>query len=130
MEVFMLGLGIFDYIKIGIIAALVIVCGYLIWNYQHMKTVIATQQDQIASLELGQQVLANEQDKFKKFMAARSTVARKVTNEQDEIRQSEAASNDADLDRRFERFYGGVQPQGQGSNPAPGQPGGTRNAAP
>jgi hypothetical protein len=127
----MFGLGVFDYIKIGIVAALVIVCGYLVWNYQHMKTVIATQKDQIASLELGQQILANEQDKFKKFMAARSTVARKVTNEQDKIRQSEATGNDADLDSRFEHFYGpGVQPQGQGGHPAPGKPGGARNATP
>ena len=125
----MLGLGIFDYIKIGVVAVLVIACVYLVWNYQHMKTVIATQQDQIQGLQLGAQVLAAEQDKFKKFMAKRTTAVKRVTNEQDEIRQSEATGNDADLDSRFDRFYG-MQPQSQGSHSAPGRTGGTRNAAP
>jgi Tfp pilus assembly protein PilN len=120
-------MSIISYIKIGLAVLVLAALGYLIWNYQHMKTVIAEQKDQIATLQLGQQILAEEQKQFKQFMAKRTTATKKVTNEQDAIRQSETTGNDADLDLRLERYW--VQPN-QSGTPAPRRAGSPRNTAP
>jgi hypothetical protein len=120
-------MGIFTYLKIGLVVAVLTICGYYVWNYHDMAREIQDQKEKIDALELGQQILAGENAKFKKFMEARTRTGKKVANEQQDITQSEISGNDADLDRRLDAV--GVQPY-QGDSAAPGGSGGTRNAAP
>lgn len=102
----MLGLGILDYIKIGIVTILVIVCGYLVWNYKHMQTTIADLKDQNATLFLGQEVILDAQAKTKETRQKVQVIVRKVQNENAQVQQEEATGNDAALDARLEQFYG------------------------
>ncbi len=78
-------LGIFDYIKIGIVAILIVVVGYLVWNYQHLKGVVAAQKTEIASLKEVQGVLTSKADKVDKFMAQMNQAKRKVANVEDKV---------------------------------------------
>jgi len=114
-------MGIFTYIKIGIIAALVIVCAYLVWNYEHMKTVIAAQQDKIGGLELGQKDLIAKQEKFDKFMTATTKVKGRVANERKQITQEVTTVPDSGMDALYDQFR--LHP---GDQVRPAAPGGER----
>ncbi|MCL4502096.1 MAG: hypothetical protein M1438_09595 [Deltaproteobacteria bacterium] len=121
-------MGILTYLKLGAAAAVLLALGYLVWNYHHMQTTIGFLKDQNATLILGQQITNENIASLKKFMTARSAAIRKVTNEQEEIRQSEAAGDDSDLDRRLGRYW--LQPADQSGGAAPGRAGGAQHPAP
>lgn len=119
-------MGILTYIKIGIIAVLVISCSYLVWNYRHMQTKIAAQQMEIANLKLGQEVLDKKQQKFDAFMAESSKVQRRVKNEQSQIDKEVGIVDDPGLQQLYDR-YRRVRPQGEVRHPAAKGKGGAKS---
>jgi uncharacterized protein YoxC len=76
---------IFTYIKIGIIAALVIVSVYLVWNYKHMQTVIENQKQEIAGLNLRAGVIEEAQKATDEYIKKASTIRRRAASENKEI---------------------------------------------
>ena len=110
-------MGIFTYIKIGIIAVLVIACSYLVWNYQHMKTKIAGLEQQVVELKLKADIIEKAQKATDAFLAKKTLVQRKVTSEKTEIDQTVQAGDNAHLRELFIN-HGLLQPK---SNPAPGR---------
>jgi hypothetical protein len=119
-------MGIFTYIKIGIIAVLVIVCSYLVWNYHHMEAKIAAQKIQIDNLKLEQDVLKKKQQAFDEFMAKKSVVKRKVANEEQQVDQT---VDSGDVTRIIDMFHrlrpNQIEPPAHGgtgrAKPAPGR---------
>lgn len=112
----------------AIVLALVAAVGLGGYFYvKHLQNKVVTLQDKVDSVEAKNKVLDGKMDKFQKFMETRSRATKKVTNDQDAIRQSETTGNDADLDARLDSY--GMQPH-QGGPAGPGRKGGTRNAAP
>lgn len=114
-------MGIFTYIKIGIIAALVIVCSYLVWNYKHMESVIAKQQDKIGGLELGQKDLKDKQKKYDDFMDATTKAKGRVANVRKQVTQDVTTVPDSGMDALYDQFR--LHP---GSEVRPATPGGKR----
>lgn len=97
----MFGLSIFSIIKGGIIAAIVIVCGYLVWNYSHMKGTIEKQKLQISSLEQQQKVLINKQKNFDAYIKGQQAIKRKVASD---VKEDEAAVQSGDPAPVIQRF--------------------------
>jgi len=75
----MFGLGVFDTVKLAVLAVVVLVVAYLGWNYHHMKGVIAAQKVEIGNLQEGQRVLLAQKETVDKFMAKMGQVKRQVT---------------------------------------------------
>ena len=94
---------IFTYIKIGIIAILVIACSYLVWNYEHMKTKIATQQAQIDNLKLEQDVLVKKQKTVDNYLVKKGVIKRRVFHEEQQVDQT---VDSGDVTRVLNLFHG------------------------
>ena len=75
----MFGLGIFDYIKIGLFLVIISIGGYYVWNYHHMKATIIAQQAEIGGLKEGQRVLFTQKEVVDKYMAKVGQAKKKVT---------------------------------------------------
>ena len=112
-------MGIFTYLKIGIIAILVIACSYLVWNYHHMENKIAAQKVEIDNLKLEQDVLTKKQKTFDDFMAKKTVVKRRVVHEEQQVDQT---VDSGDVTRVLDRFHGLRQPN-QAIPPADGRKG-------
>ena len=114
---------IFTYIKIGIIAILVIACSYLVWNYEHMKTKIAAQQTQIDNLKLEQDVLIKRQKTIDDYLVKKGAIKRRVVHEEQQVDQ---ATDSGDVNRVLDMFHGLRQP----NQTVPASPGRTGRAKP
>lgn len=93
----MLGLGFLTYIKIGIVAALVIVSGYLVYNYKHMQTTITTLKAENASFKSQLKVVADKQKNFDSYIKGGQVIKRKVASDVEtnkEVVQSSVKSGD------------------------------------
>lgn len=119
-------MSIISYIKLGIIAILVIVCSYLVWNYHHMEAKIAAQKIQIDNLQLEQEVLAKKQKAFDMFMTQKVVVKRKVVHEEQQVDET---VDSGDVGRIIDLFHGlrsdKIKPSADGGTgralPAPGR---------
>ena len=115
----MFGLGIFDTIKLGILAVLVIIVGYLCWNYKHMQTTIANQKSEIESLKTVQDVLVKAKDATDAWIKKQSTIQKRVSHEQSTLEQTVPTASDNDLARLYERYR--LHMEDKGSNPPNGR---------
>jgi hypothetical protein len=97
-------MGIFTYIKIGLAVAVFAILGYFVYEYKHMQTVIAKQQDQIANLKVEQEVQSKKQEAFDAFMAKKPVIQRRVIHEKAQIDKEVLTDNDADLRALYERY--------------------------
>jgi len=128
----MFGLGIFDYIKIGLVLVILSVCGYYGFNYHHMQAKIVAQQAQIDSLKLEQKVQAEKQKAFDEFMVKQTAIKRRVSNEKAQIDKEVDTVDDAGLRTLYDRYRrlpdGKVGPSPDGKSgrakPAPRGPAG------
>ena len=117
---------IFTYIKIGIIAILVIACSYLVWKYEHMKTKIAAQQTQIDNLKLEQDVLVKKQKTFDDYLVKKGVIKKRVIHEEQQVDQT---VDSGDVTRVLNLFHGlrsdKIKPPSDGrtgrAKPAPGR---------
>ena len=115
-------MGIFTYVKIGLAVAVFVVLGFLVWNYHHMKSVIADQQAQIANLKVEQEVQAKKQAAFDAFMAKRPVIQRRVQNEKAQIDKEVGTADDAGLRALYDRYRtSGVRQDTQVRPPANGK---------
>jgi hypothetical protein len=128
----MFGLGIFTYIKIGLVVVVLAVCGYYFWNYHHMEAKIVAQQAQIDSLKLEQKVQTEKQKAFDEFMVKQTAIKRRVNNEKAQINKEVDTADDAGLRALYDRYRrlpdGKVGPAPDGKSgrakPAPRGPAG------
>ena len=112
-------MGIFTYLKIGIIAVLVIACSYLVWNYHHMEAKIAAQKIQIDNLKLEQDVLIKRQKTIDDYLVKKGAIKRRVTHEEQRVDQT---VDSGDVNRVLDMFHGLRQPN-QVIPPADGRKG-------
>ena len=123
-------MGIFTYIKIGIIAILVIACSYLVWKYEHMKTKIAAQQTQIDNLKLEQDVLVKKQKTFDDYLVKKGVIKKRVIHEEQQVDQT---VDSGDVTRVLDMFHGlrsdKIKPPANGGTGRPQSPTG-RPASP
>ena len=116
-------MGIFTYLKIGIIAVLVIACSYLVWNYKHMKTKITAQQIQIDNLKVEQDVLIKKQKTFDDYLVRKGVIKKRVTHEEQQVDQT---VDSGDVNRILDMFHQLRQP----NQVSPSANGGTGRAKP
>ena len=95
-------MGIFTYIKIGIIAVLVIACSYLVWNYKHMEAKIADQKIQIDNLKLEQDVLKKKQKVFDDYLVKKGVIKKRVAHEEQQVDQT---VDSGDINRVLDMFH-------------------------
>ena len=128
----MFGFGILTSIKIGLVLAVLAVCGYYVFNYHHMQAKIVAQQAQIDSLKLEQEVQGKKQKAFDDYMAKRPIIQRRVANEKAQIDKEVDTADDAGMRALYDRYRrlpdGKVGPAPDGKSgrakPAPGGPAG------
>jgi hypothetical protein len=96
--------GIFTYIKVGLIAVCLIACAYLVWNYNHMKTVIAKQQIEIGNLKLTTDVLNKKQQTVDAFMAKKQVIQRRVVKEEGQVDATIDAGDATNVIKLFDPF--------------------------
>jgi hypothetical protein len=95
---------ILTYIKLGLLAVCLIVCGYLYWNYNHMKTVIAKQQIEIGNLKLTTDVLTKKQQTVDAFMAKKQVIQRRIVKEESQVDATIDSGNAENVIRMFDPF--------------------------
>ena len=122
----MFGLGIFTYLKLGLALVAVLVLSFLVWNYHHMKVVIAEQKIEIGNLQLGQKILEDKAQVVDEFMAKQSKIRKRVAQDEQAIDES---VNSGDADRVIKQFDpyrmqpgGKIQPPANGGKGRPGPP--------
>ena len=119
-------MGIFTYLKIGAAVVILAVCGYYIFNYEHMKTKIAAQQIQIDNLKLEQDVLAKKQKTFDDYLVKKGVIKKRVNHEEQKIDQT-VDSGDVNhiLDMFHQLHPDKISPPAHGgtgrAKPAPGR---------
>ena len=109
-------MSIISYIKISLAVLVFVILGYFVYEYKHMQTVIAAQQEQINALNLRAEVIEKAQkasDEAKKKM---TVVKRRVVKENADVDQVVEANDNPHMQSLF-RDHGLLQPQ---SNPSPG----------
>ena len=95
-------MGIFTYIKIGLAVAVMAVCGYYVFNYEHMKTKIAAQQAQIDNLKLEQDILVKKQKVVDNYLIKRGVIKRRVADVEQKVDQT---VDSGDLNRVLDMFH-------------------------
>src|ERR1035437_7640770 len=98
----MLGLGIFTYIKIGLATVVLAICGYYVFNYEHMKTTIAAQQIQIDNLKLEQDILVKKQKVVDNYLIKRGVIKRRVADVEQQVDQT---VDSGDVNRILDMFH-------------------------
>ena len=96
-------MGIFTYLKIGIIAVLVIACSYLVWNYHHMEAKIAAQKIQIDNLKLEQDILVKKQKVVDNYLIKRGVIKRRVADVEQKVDET---VDTGDVTRILDMFHG------------------------
>ena len=96
-------MGIFTYLKIGIIAVLVIACSYLVWNYHHMEAKIAAQKIQIDNLKLEQDILVKKQKVVDNYLIKRGVIKRRVADVEQKVDET---VDTGDVTRILNMFHG------------------------
>ena len=112
-------MGIFTYLKIGLAVAILAVCGYYVFNYEHMKTKIAAQQIQIDNLKLEQDILVKRQKTIDDYLVKKGAIKKRVTHEEQQVDQT---VDSGDVNRVLDMFHGLRQPN-QAIPPADGRKG-------
>ena len=108
-------MSIISYIKISLAVLVFVILGYFVYEYKHMQTVIAAQQEQINALNLRAEVIEKAQkasDEAKKKM---TVVKRRVVKENADVDQVVEANDNPHMQSLF-RDHGLLQPQ---NNPPP-----------
>ena len=116
-------MGILTYLKIGLVIAVLSICSYYIFNYEHMKTKIAAQQTQIDNLKLEQDVLVKKQKVVDDYLVKKGAIKRRVVHEEQQVDQ---ATDSGDVNRVLDMFHGLRQP----NQTVPASPGRTGRAKP
>jgi hypothetical protein len=111
-------MGIFTYLKIGLAVAVLAVCGYYVFNYEHMKTKIAAQQAQIDSLKSKQQVLDDNQKATKDIVDKLAKIKGRATGEKTTMHQEAVTEPDNYIN--FTQRYR-VRPDDQAGPPKDGK---------
>ena len=96
-------MGIFTYLKIGLAVAILAVCGYYVFNYEHMKTKIAAQQIQIDNLKLKQDILIKRQKTIDDYLVKKGAIKRRVVHEEQQVDQT---VDSGDVTRVLNLFHG------------------------
>ena len=119
-------MGILTYLKIGLVIAVLSICSYYIFNYEHMKTKIAAQQTQIDNLKLEQDVLVKKQKTFDDYLVKKGVIKKRVIHEEQQVDQT---VDSGDVTRVLNLFHGlrsdKIKPPSDGrtgrAKPAPGR---------
>ena len=96
-------MGIFTYLKIGLAVAILAVCGYYVFNYEHMKTKIAAQQIQIDNLKLEQDILVKKQKVVDNYLIKRGVIKRRVADVEQKVDET---VDTGDVTRILDMFHG------------------------
>ena len=96
-------MGILTYLKIGLVIAVLSICSYYIFNYEHMKTKIAAQQTQIDNLKLEQDVLVKKQKTFDDYLVKKGVIKKRVIHEEQQVDQT---VDSGDVTRVLNLFHG------------------------
>jgi len=96
-------MGIFTYLKIGLVVVVLSVCGYYFFNYEHMKTKIAAQQTQIDNLKLQQNLLIKRQKVIDDYLVKKGAIKKRVIYEEQQVDQT---VDSGDVIRVLNLFHG------------------------
>ena len=96
-------MGILTYLKIGLVIAVLSICSYYIFNYEHMKTKIAAQQTQIDNLKLEQDVLVKKQKVVDDYLVKKGAIKRRVVHEEQQVDET---VDTGDVTRILNMFHG------------------------
>lgn len=110
-------MGVLTYLKIGAVVVILAVCGFYVYNYQHMKGQIVKLEEKIAGLELRAEIIEKAQRATDAFIAKKTTVQRKAANEKSEIDQTVQAGDNAHL-RELSTAHGLLKPKSTGPSPS------------
>lgn len=92
----MFGLGIFTYLKIGLITVALAIGGYYVWSYHHMKTKVATLEAEIGGLKLRADIIEKAQKATEEYQKKMTAIQRKVAGEKAKVDQVvESGDNDS-----------------------------------
>lgn len=103
----MFGFGFLTYIKIGLAVVVLAVCGYFVYEYKHMATVIAKQQVEINNLHVEQDVQAKKQLAFDEALAEQAKIKTRVVYEkqsQQRIVALPGPADNADLRALYDHY--------------------------
>lgn len=118
-------MGILSYVKIGGAVVILLICGYLYWNYQHMKSTIGTLQLEITSLQTQQKVLEEKQKVYDEFMEKSRKVRSNVTTTKKRV---DDAIESNDVNRVIELFNPyRMRSQGKDGNTSDGRKGSSKS---
>jgi len=87
-------MGIFTYIKIGVVVVLLGICGYYVYQYKHMQTTIAGLQSEINALQLRAEVIEKAQAVADKYRETSKKVVRRNVQQRQEIDRVVESGND------------------------------------
>jgi hypothetical protein len=77
----MFGLGIFTYLKIGLVIVVLAVCGYYVWSYQHMKGQITELKAEIDGLKLRAEIIEKAQKATDEYLKKKTIIQTRVVKE-------------------------------------------------
>ena len=97
-------MGIFTYLKIAGVVIILGVCSFYVYNYHHMKTVIANQQLEIDNLKTIQGILQEKQKVFDEYITKREQIRKRVANEQRAIDKEVSNTTDDGLGKLYDRY--------------------------
>lgn len=107
-------MGVLTYIKIIGVVTILGVCSLYIYNYHHMKTVIANQQIEIDNLKTIQDVFIEKQKAFDEYIIKREQIRKRVANEQRVIDKEVSAATNDGLGKLYDRYR--VRTKSEGSD--------------
>lgn len=127
----MFGIGIITIIKAFVVATIIGVLGYLIWDYRHMKnTVIPELKQEITALNLRAEVIEKAQKATDDYLKAKAKVVQRNVQERADIDKAVEAGDDPHLRDLFIQHGLLSVPKAPGGA-SPGRlPGGSRNLSP
>ena len=114
----MFGLGMFSYLKIGLVLVVLAVGGYYIWSYQHMKGQIVALKTEIEGLKLRAEVIEKAQKATDAFMKKRTTIQTRVVKERANVDKVVESGDNLAMQQLF--INNGLLQRPQAS-PAPGR---------
>jgi hypothetical protein len=96
--------GILTYIKLGLIAVCLIVCGYLVWNYKHMQFKIVTLQAEVASQKIKVNILDQKAKTVDAFMARKQKIQTRVVQEEQVVDEAVTGGDPANVIKLFDPY--------------------------
>lgn len=94
-------MGILTYAKIGAAVVTLAVCGYFVWNYQHMQTKIVGLEEKIAGLELRAEVIEKAQKRTDEAVEAQKKAVLKNVQRKAQVDQVVESGNDPAMQQLY-----------------------------